>query len=322
MTLSSTDDPVMQWCDNPLGIFSDGTMYSCFGGLPGVADPWSSNDDLDLFSKLRDKIAGSSFHAGNFLAEGHQALEMIGDRATRILGAGIAARHGDFKKAANWLIGGGSTASKTPIAYRAANNWLELQYGWLPLLQDVHAGAQMLQHQLSTPPKQRVRVSKTAYGENPGNPSNLRPSSWENYTRKNVILEVESVNMPVLSGLLDPLSVAWEVTPYSFVVDWFIPVGNFLSAMAFDSAVTGKFVISRKRLIRAESWQYHNPPGYTWTVDAPGFKEVRVQFDRTVGNTYSPPLPAFKGLQKAASWQHAANALALLTQKFPRSWLS
>jgi hypothetical protein len=39
-------------------------------------------------------------------------------------------------------------------------------------------------------------------------------------------------------GLANPLLTGWEVTPYSFVVDWFIGVGDFLSAV---NAFTGGY---------------------------------------------------------------------------------
>ena len=31
-------------------------------------------------------------------------------------------------------------------------------------------------------------------------------------------------------GLVNPASVAWELIPFSFLVDWFLPVGKFLES--------------------------------------------------------------------------------------------
>ena len=31
-------------------------------------------------------------------------------------------------------------------------------------------------------------------------------------------------------GLLNPISVAWELVPFSFLIDWFVPVGNYLDS--------------------------------------------------------------------------------------------
>jgi len=33
-------------------------------------------------------------------------------------------------------------------------------------------------------------------------------------------------------GLINPLSLAWEIVPWSFVVDWFVPVGPVLQALS------------------------------------------------------------------------------------------
>jgi hypothetical protein len=32
-------------------------------------------------------------------------------------------------------------------------------------------------------------------------------------------------------GLTNPLNVAWELVPFSFVVDWFIPIGDFFNGL-------------------------------------------------------------------------------------------
>lgn len=42
--------------------------------------------------------------------------------------------------------------------------------------------------------------------------------------------------------MLNPQSIAWELTPWSFVIDWFIPIGNYLNNLdAFASYHTKAF---------------------------------------------------------------------------------
>lgn len=40
-----------------------------------------------------------------------------------------------------------------------------------------------------------------------------------------------SLDMPARFGLVNPLEVAWELLPFSFVADWFLPIGGYLNAM-------------------------------------------------------------------------------------------
>lgn len=35
-------------------------------------------------------------------------------------------------------------------------------------------------------------------------------------------------------GFNNPLRTIWELTPFSFVIDWFIPIGDFLEQFSFD----------------------------------------------------------------------------------------
>lgn len=39
-------------------------------------------------------------------------------------------------------------------------------------------------------------------------------------------------------GLLDPVSLAWNLLPMSFVFDWFIPVGTFLDGFTATEGLT------------------------------------------------------------------------------------
>jgi hypothetical protein len=39
-------------------------------------------------------------------------------------------------------------------------------------------------------------------------------------------------------GLTNPLNVAWELVPFSFVVDWFIPIGSFFDGLVPPQGVS------------------------------------------------------------------------------------
>jgi hypothetical protein len=108
-------------------------------------------------------------------------------------------------------------------------------------------------------------------------------------------------------GLLNPENVAWELLPWSFVIDWFIPIGQYLDARAVSSCVAGTYVTST--LHKFNVGKISSP-----IFDADDYELRGCDYTRVVGSAPSLPLPKFKGLDKAASWQHCVNAIALLSQ--------
>jgi hypothetical protein len=40
-----------------------------------------------------------------------------------------------------------------------------------------------------------------------------------------------AADLPARLGLLNPAEVIWELVPFSFVADWFLPIGDYLSAL-------------------------------------------------------------------------------------------
>jgi hypothetical protein len=298
-------------------------------GLPNWGDgysntkmtPWTSNDDLALIGKLREAVAGSDFNMGVFLGEGHEALTMITDSATRIYKALKLVKHGNVVGAAAAL--GDVHASKRHFKPHkdVASNWLQLQYGWLPLLQDVEGGAQFLGKLLNFPLVATYKVRKKKQ-------LNLQPHeaisppgfTWRGVgnTKTQLTAYLSEVDPYQLSGLLDPLSVAWELLPYSFVCDWFIPIGSYLSARSLASSLTGTFVTTKTtRTDCFVSGLKDNavPPNYIGQkfLSQPAYRVVTVKVDRTVSTSLQVPVPSIKTLDKVASWKHCANAVALLT---------
>lgn len=53
------------------------------------------------------------------------------------------------------------------------------------------------------------------------------------------------------TGIDNPALLAWELLPYSFVVDWFLPVGNYLESL---NAFSGFSFVSGWVSYRTEQW--------------------------------------------------------------------
>ncbi len=280
---------------------------------------WTSNDDLKLRDKLREKIVGSDFNAGVAIAESSKSLSLVTNSATRIYLALKALKSGRPGDAA--IILTRNTARdgvfKPPRDTENKRSkwgglWLELQYGWLPLLKDAEAGAQAFAHAMSVPPQQIYRCSRRVV-------DNISVASFvggkgEAYTIGSIKAIIREKNMPQLLGLLDPASIAWELTPYSFVADWFVPIGTYLHNLALARGVEGTFVITIWRKRKFERTKIIGAPGFPipQNVDC----TARLEFgdvNRTVTTSLPVPLPAWKGIDKALSVKHCINAIALLT---------
>ncbi len=269
-------------------------------------NPWTANDDLALLTRLREKCAGSTFNAGVFLGEGHQTLRLIGDTAYKLARAFRKVKKGDLASASRILTG----KSHDPVTGKVANNWLELQYGWLPLLSDCHDGALFLAHHLNTPltVKVRARFQKKRGPTDVGYPY---PNFSSSLTTGQIIAYLKEKNVAQLSGLTNPASIAWELVPFSFVVDWFLPIGQYLDARGLQSALTGTFVTTKVHYVSANCYNRSSAKSLDYRYKS-------VDMTRTISTTLSVPTPVLKPLGKVASWQHAANGIALLTQVFNR----
>nr|UJQ85798.1 MAG: hypothetical protein 1 [Leviviridae sp.] len=294
--------------------------------LPPVgANPASiltTNDQLKCLGKLREKLTGSDFDMSVFLGEGHQTLKLIGDTAIRIAKSLHHLRRGDFAGTARSLLEGTSRKPIKPYkemkpfkptSERMSSHWLELQYGWLPLLNDVEGAAQTLAHTLSVPVQQTYRMSVRREQVVPGTAGTLidggRPTSEVSrmviYALKVIVKEQPSQLAKL--GLTDPTKVAWELMPWSFVVDWFIPIGDYLEARAITRVVHGTWVTSTFGKLNQ----------YFVTLGGLSLRSqhvyAQVSLTRTV-STSPPdvPLPKVKPWKKIASIAHCLNAIALL----------
>lgn len=298
---------------------NSGAINSCgFGPLSPVVT-WDSSDDYKLLDKLQGKVSGGEFNFSVFLGEGHQTLGLLGDTALKLGKALRQVSKGNITGAAKTLTGKPPKGHVKPFN-QASSSWLELQYGWLPLLGDAHGAAEKLAHHMSEPFKKSYRVRRQKSAEV------LQPSHglwrWSQNVRvlqKQVIFTVSEdwggLSIPQLLGLQDPELVAWELVPFSFVCDWFIPIGNYLQARAFSQKLKGTFVTTTsnrwlfKGLVDGVS---SSSSSYVFFNTGLAERKDEIAQTRSVTTQWDVPKPTIKPLSKAASWQHTANAVALL----------
>lgn len=318
-TYMSDEDVTVVRADNSTYT---GSLMGNFAQTTWIAvDLLNSNDQLKLLGKLREKLSGSDFNMSVFLGEGHQTLKMIGDTAIKIAKSLHHLRKGDLAGTARSLLEGTSRAPIKPYkqmkpfrptAVAMSNHWLELQYGWLPLLKDVEAGAEALAYQLSAPAQQTFRMSvrreSVIEGVKTGWKAPIYNRSVRVHRRSLKVIVSEKPSFMATLGLTNPELVAWELLPFSFVADWFIPIGSYLEARAITQCIVAKYVTSDKR-----TGINYTPRSAAFTTKPRAFWKS-VKFDRSISAAPKLPLPSFKPLSQVASWQHCANAVALVSQ--------
>jgi hypothetical protein len=122
------------------------------------------------------------------------------------------------------------------------NRWLEYQYGWKPLLSDIYNMSQSIQHAFSRPTLGEVRVVHVEDRDL----SSHSTTRYEVTGTATVGVEIglkyrvsdERIAGLSALGLTNPLAVAWELLPLSFVIDWFVSVGDFLSGLGAHHGLT------------------------------------------------------------------------------------
>lgn len=194
-----------------------------------------------------------------------------------------------------------------------ADNFLEFHFGWAPLVSDIHSTALLA---LENPVKGTgYNIKSSGYSVKKLITGN--PAIWYNLTsrddwsegvclRANVVIVDGNKHLAQSMGLLNPLTVAWELVPFSFVVDWFANVGDILgsytdfSGLALTNSTTTRF-------IRLKQEFYYNNRG----PSIPHRVRNHVTVKRVMG--ISKPILAIRPW-KGFSVTRGLTAVSLLTQ--------
>lgn len=290
---------------------------------------WTANDDLRLLNKLAENIRGHSLNLGINIAEATKTYQTIVSNLQSIGSALLHLKRGNFAFALRAL---GAERSGSLNAARLkglrekdlTGRWLETQYAFIPLVHDAYEAGKALKSLTRTRTwtftagsGKRTVLEKT--------PSNNTYFSYVHWTYSKRIRAELSEDIPLERslGLTNPAVIAWEVVPYSFVVDWFLPVGSYLEAFGIIPKLKGRFCTTERGTgVRQGIHDGPNPP-IPGSNAAASYDELKGHqrketysvYKRTPSSGLSVPAPTFNRLPKALSPGRILNAVALIHQR-------
>jgi hypothetical protein len=325
------------------------------GGITSLINPGTSVDTLRAedpanacAAKLLSRLSTQKTSLLVTIAEFNKTSEMIFSTATRLANAIRAARRFDLpgmlaplgikasykqERRFSRRLGGFKKKFVRPslgqIEDFASQTWLEYTYGWRPLLSDIHSSAEALATALT----ERAFVTRVEVAKHTSTleKSASTPSAQFRFT--STILETRKIKMGVYYslpdgpatvantfGLLNPLEVAWELVPFSFVADWFLPIGQGIRNITSTTGLTYHrgYRSSRDVIGIKQYWTPGNPflsNGVLYTAHGSGYRERKYVYivRNSLPSFPSVDLPAFRLPSTAGQ---ALSGIALLQSLF------
>lgn len=210
---------------SPIGTYFEARHFGDYTDTtsvvgPGVNKPSTSPDSTitidesllyqDCISAMYDKLRGS-IDLSVSLAESGQTVRMLRDAAKLSV----------------------AISSISPKVW--AKRWLSYKYGWYPLVSDLYNVADRIMK------RDYSRYTVVSVRRQRNFSSGISPDEFTSgrYTlSKRCLLscQYDLENPSVTQELagwtsLNPASLAWELMPYSFVIDWFVDVGSYIRTL-------------------------------------------------------------------------------------------
>ena len=194
-----------------------------------------SNKALDKF--VESFKGGTDAALAVTLAEWRQSHMMIVSRAGQLLSALKnlkRLRLGDVAKDLGIQPSQVRGVVSRKGAKDTAGQWLELHFGWVPLVQDIYNAVNVLQGVLPGSKARGKAGVRVSLSDNRGQGNWSTFANAEGFLTIGADVYLENANLALANrmGLINPATVAWELIPFSFLVDWFLPVGNFLNSFS------------------------------------------------------------------------------------------
>lgn len=214
-----------------------------------------------------------------------------------------------------------------------SNLWMSYRYGFMPMVYSMQDAAIAFNASFAKGVSLTEQVTLSDFlSEVTSNTGN----TWEGYNALNKSLRICSGSFrkkayfnytnSMLARLIgNPVTTlartAWEVVPFSFVVDWFVGIGDYLDNLQVDTLVpTSSVNVTEKGFSRVLNWFEPNgtSTGYRHTIDrffGNSAEATAFKFERSKGSLSVP------GVDLSQSWytfKRSIDSACLSWQRFGR----
>jgi len=194
-------------------------------------------------SKLVDSMNEQALWAVNY-AQRRMAIDMMYSRVQQLLLFSRRLRRGDFNGAAHALGVRPDAGIQRRYKFDArkdakdyGNAWLEYHFGWEPLIKDIGNTIDILQQPVPggvvSVKGRKIEIEERFFQtiNNSFKEYQIRELKGSVRAKAGVEFYVTDSDAYLANrmGFVSPLGVVWELIPYSFVIDWFTNVGDFLN---------------------------------------------------------------------------------------------
>lgn len=298
--------------------------------LSGLESPMLSMGSFDMgpttLIKAYAKMNSSKLMSGELVHDLSETIKML--KRPMASATDLVLRMRRYKK-----LHAGKTAKS--ITKAAADAWLEYRYGWRPIFMDIDNTIEIA-HKLRDKGRKKILVARA--GDSVGTTvTRHTPAHYAHpivgCAGSSTLIFGKRCNAGVLYSVVettktetlqeqlglrprDVLPTVWECIPYSFVVDWFTNVGEWIQAITPNprAEVLGNWIttITESSLSRQGYTSYPDPQppeiGVFWGVLG-GDVDTSFTFERTCNNQLqaTPAVTAY-----LPSMLQAADAISLL----------
>lgn len=284
---------------------------------------WTPREDFALLSKLLKKVKGHQLNLGVSLAEVDKLAGTILGTLKSLVFSVEDLSKGNFARFARRF---GASPPTRDVVRRLrlrdiSGRFLEMRYAWAPAIADAYEAATAFEALSNGPRKSIFRKTIRKGFLRKWNTNYCIGLPQEITVTKTHIFEMyEEMGAFRQMGLTNPATVLWERLPWSFVIDWFIPIGTYLDLIGQVPFMNGRWCTTR-------SIRYNTSGTFQMREDIPGLKSKPPYVDgeweifsmeRSTTANPGVPFPNFS-VFGAIQGKRVGNAIALAQQVFAKA---
>jgi hypothetical protein len=272
-------------------------------------------------NQLYEKLADEQVHIGNMIAERAQTYEMLTSSVARLRSFLQSPR----RTVVNFITSGYKNISK-----QVSDDFIQYCFGVEPLVSDVYTLANKLAESMSDLKKSDMVKVRSGGSADDSFEYTSEGAFWVDHHSVKVEVRcrfmceyrIDGVFLASLKnyGLVNPASVLWEVMPWSFVIDWFLPIGKFISSISaengleFSTGTRSTLIRTTKTVVR--KYRYYDDLYVNYGKEWVG-EISRTQVTETKHREVltAPPVSRLPRFKSPFSTRHFLLSLALWRQR-------